>query len=759
MKRKHSAAIRQQPKNLKVSSGSEAGDVEEDRSLLKDDVVEELVFDDDLPCETVSTLMRSMSDDNLVMFFNLVGNISDLLDALNLMGLYDDVDDDYDVLHGNNDETIAAVGECSLIEDESINSADAVDSLVDVTEDDLIQLAAETEQDDGEKEDLIEGLRTLRFGSQEEVVISLKSKFMEMNDKKEDILESDEDIDAESNKDDLVLSPKKSKTCPASSFKNVLKNKSALEKSNLGSERPRAESTTGQESHVSTSKPKKSRSMPDIVDEKKSFASARKIFEKQSSCSQIAPKPKAPWLPSGRRILPKPEKFFSPSSPKPSTDAPSKGLRQRVLTRAAEINKKPTPTEKKSSSKTAKRPRAVSKTIEEKSKIFSNEPRYGVVYSRPADSSNSTKRPPWRYGKSKAPSVALPTIKPFIMRKATRKHELGLNREQLKDLQSGLSKVLDHTHQSCPSTPARFASLASSPLGRIPFSASRAASATFASSNSPQTEYHGCEVCRLKEAMRNSPVSHKLKNAPHRCSSQTNITRLSTVPESKPKVAKKQQSIPRTHSTAASLKKEVAPASKKKKDFSSPVLPGAVSTLLFVLLLISFILFFHTSINTFLLYHIGLATAVRFSYHCYQINMNTVNNPSAVKSGSFTEHLHVQATTTWTRLSKISWKNAVSQCHFFPRNSAVATTVLARMLEDGLSLSNFVYNQYSRFASHCLDNLPFLTQMQRRLGLFLLAGIALYFAPYYPLPFVTAFVSAAFVPSIFVLFRPLQTSD
>lgn len=728
-----------------MSKNSDAGDVvEECQHALKDYCFDESP-DGDISCEEVLCLIVLMSNDDLVMFLNLVCNILDLMDVLIYMGLYDD--DDY-VLGKNDYDVVEDENSCHAHCEDASDSYGG-DSILDVTEDDLLQLATETEQDEGEKEDLIQGLRTLRFDSQEEVVISLRSKFMELNDKKEEMIESDEELPTSPDPDnDLVLSPEKYKTCPASSFKDVLKGKSSVGRTSLGSERSRAESTTSQEPPISAPKPKKSRSMPDIVDEKKSFSHARKMFEKQSSASNVTPKPKVPWLPSGRRIAPKqkPDKFFSSSTPKPTPEVSSKGLRERVLTRAAELNKKPAAAEKKSPSKTVKRTRAVSKTIEEKAKLFSNEGKYGVVYSRPTESStNSAQRPPWRYGKSKAPAVSLPTIKPFIMRKTTRKHELGLNREQLKDLQSGLSQVFDHSHRSCSSPPARFGSLASSPLNRIPSSASRVASATFASSHSPQTEYQGCEVCRLKEAMRNSPVSHKLRSTPHHCATPTSASPAAKAVPEKPKQAKK--SLKKSTDTNT---KVVSPKSNRQINFLSSAVPLVLS-LLFFLFLISLVLFFYFSFNIFLLYHMLLATALRFLYHCYRVNSNdTVSDQqthlTADPRRSLSTYFYTKVITGWRRLSKIHWKDAVFQCHFLPYTAAAVRNVFSLLARDFVSLGRYVFDQYSYLGSLCFKNLNALSNVQRYVFFFLVIITAFFFFINYFLLFLTTAMLAAFIP-------------
>ena len=542
LKRKHLAAMRQQPKSLKVSSTARSVERDSDGAQTRDELpgTGALAHSADwndgcivsgcscLRC--LNALVSGMDVGELWSLFNVLGNLLDMMALLkscgvyaNLLPLEDAVDCDV-----TDDDVSAILNENSLF--------------VDVTEEDIIQLAAETQQDDQETEDLLEGLRTLHYGKQEEIVISLRSKFVDEKDSDEEEASEDHEDEPDGKDDDPdFLPPEKSRTCPASSFKALLApgTSAPRKKSDSGVDKPRSQ-TVHDGKPVEGTLQHKSRSMPDIGAKPPPRVSTRRpaLLHKNVSCADISSKPKrAPWKPTG--AAPKPAKFFAkaPIGRDQTGEAAKKGLRQRVLTRAAEWNKKVD--DDKTVSKPERRTRTVSKSIQEKSKAFVDKPhQYGVVYSRPSPAKPDAKRPPWRYGKSIAPAVALPTIKPFIMRKAARKHELGLNRDQLKDLQSDLSKVLDHS-RSCGNSPAQYRTSMLS--GRLASSASRVSSATYASSSEPQVPYVGCEVCRLKEAMRNSPVSHKLKSVPHKCSSTQDLRSVAPkeAASAKPNAAKK----------------------------------------------------------------------------------------------------------------------------------------------------------------------------------------------------------------------------
>ena len=732
----------------------EAQKLSTDANNQNEDAVNEDVLngndleDDCVPLDAILSLVCVMPLDRLLALLHVVDNILDLMSSLSDLGFYDELCEDVDYVDEDQD----------LVSDDDRCSHAGDACTIDVTEDDLIQLAAETQQDDGEKEDLIEGLRTLKRDTQEEVVICLRSKFIEMKTNKEELNESDEDLldeedaDVIKEEDDLdLLPPEKYKTCPASSFEAALKNRSAPKGSDSELERPRSGTTAAVNSPPSTAAPKKSKSLPDIVEDKKSYpqvSRARKIFEKASSQANLSSKPKAPWIPTGKhispKIKPKPAKFFT-STPKPTPESPTKGLRKRVLTRAAEINKKSVDDEEKTTTKYGRKPRSLSKTIEEKAKVFLNESKYGVVYSRPANvAGSSEKRPPWRYGKSKAPSVPLPTIKPFIMRKAARKHELGLNRDQLKDLQIGLSQVLDHSHQSCPAAPARFNTLASSPLGRIPSSASRAAAATYASSNKPQKDYQGCEVCRLKEAMRNSPVSHRLKSAPHRCSSQPNLIK---VPAVKPKIAVKPKQQSKSKLTVA-----LAPSDKTSKDepFHSYIVPVAVFSSFFFLLLSSFFSFFYFSLVLNFFFHLGLIAFFRSSFHC--LNTEPKNTAFLLKSWQkliklpfvvIPLELYEEGKSLWVYLSKIFWKDAIATVRkHLPENFSQIMLIFRLLLQDVQHLGLLMCQQYRNIGSYFNTQLQFLSPPQRYLGYLCLLVTVFVLVILYPIPVLLAAFTA-----------------
>ena len=705
-----------------------------------------------------------MRAERLRMVLSVVENILSVIDALSVLGFYDPLCSIVDFVDEDVDLT-------SDLEEEEDRCSHAGDSCtIDVTEDDLLQLAAETQQDDGEREDLIEGLRTLKFNAQDEVVICLRSRFIDINTKKEELNESDDDILDESDapvspkEDELdLLPPEKYKTCPPSSFEAALKNRSGLPKgSDSDLERTQSESTYVQEQTApSTTVPKKSRSLPDIVDEKKTrtLVKGKKGFEKTSSQVNLSSKPKAPWIPGGKHIVPKaklkPAKFFS--TLKPTSESPPKGLRQKVLTRAAEINKKSTDDDK--NTKYVRKPRSMSKHIEEKAKVFTNASKYGVVYNRtnPVPSSPE-KRPPWRYGKSKAPAVPLPTIKPFIMRKAARKHELGLNRSQLKNLQSDLSKVLDHSHhQSCPGVPGRFNSLASSPLGRIPSTASRVAAQTYASSNKPQTEYQGCEVCRLKEAMRNSPVSHRLKSAPHRCSSQPSL--MTITPSAKPKAAVEpeiQSASPEPPiqdedvTVTDDLEKPKEIFYLPKPPFYSLVVPVTVFSLYFMLLFFSLTVFFRFSAIVCLLYHVALGFAIRFFYHCFNADpRNTVflsklyrrlaRYPTVV----IPLEIYPEGKQLWRYLSRIYWKDALSfVISFLPKTYSSFNSIFKLLFQDGRHLVVFLYQNYLNFATTFRDHIFRLPLLKRILTICLLTAVIFFLLYFFPQSILVTFLLA-----------------
>ena len=725
---------------------------------------------DCMSLDTALLVVSRMPVANLLSLVHVLDNILDVMSVLDSLGFYDnlcDVAEDEDPLDLH--ERVSATQE----------SHDDNSCTIDVTEDEILQLAAETEQDEGEKQDLMEGLRTLRKGAQEEVVLCLRSQYIDIDSKKESNESDDEsaggdhednsveDTEDLSQDNELVLlPPEKYKTCPASSFAAVLKSRTESVKGfESDIERPRSESTSTTaklEVPSSSSVPKKSRSMPDIIDEKKQsppVSSTRKLFEKSTSSANVASKARAPWRPSGKnvapKVKPKPAKFFTPV-PKNVPEPNVKGLRARVLTRAAELNKK-TGEEDTKSSKFVRKPRSVSKSIEEKTKLFSNEAKYARVYTRPTHAQNSTeKRPPWRYGKAKAPAVPLATIKPFMMRKAARKHELGLNRDQLKDLQSGLSQVFHHSHQSCPSTPARFGSLASSPLGRIPSSASRAAAATYASSNKPQTEYQGCEVCRLKEAMRNSPMSHKLKSAPHRCPSQASLTpKVVAVKTKKPKKTKllRDSDVP---AKSGSSRKKI-----KEAPFYSVMVPIAVFSLSFLLLFTSLATILTASFNMAVFHHVVIAAILRISFHCYAVK---ARNPvdfgklalECTEAGLFNAPplLYKKAYKLWQYLSKIYWKDAISYTvNYCPRTITEFRTILYCVMQDSACITSFMYNHVFLGLSILAECVQVLSPGNRQIFLMLLCLAGFIFAFYYPLPFFFSLLSTSLVPTLLSRFR------
>ena len=772
MKRKHATAVRQQPKNLKVSKKGHRDIQKLTRESLTNCAKEPVIQDvngnllnaDSVSVEELLLLVSGMESERLWMLLNVVENLLSVMDALYALGFYDDLCPDLEFVDEENNwiSDREVEGHCS-------HGGDGC--TIDVTEDDLLQLAAETQQDDGETEDLIEGLRTLKFGAQDEVVICLRSRFIEMNAKKEELNESDEDLLDEHDDSDVPISPKeddldllppeKYKTCPPSSFDAVLKSRSALPKgSDSELERPRSETTSVQK-QPSSSTPKKSRSLPDIVDDKKThtyISKTRKGFDKTSTVSLSSSKPKAPWIPSGKHIAPKvnpkPDKFFS-SNLKSASDSLSKGLRQRVLTRATEISKKSADEEK--ALKQMRKPRAMSKNIEEKTKVFSSDSKYGVVYNRTTRSPRSPeKRPPWRYGKSKAPAVPLPTIKPFIMRKAARQHELGLNRTQLKNLQSDLSKVLEHSHHaSCSVSPARFSTLASSPLGRISSSASRVAAATFASSSKPQTEYNGCEVCRLKEAMRNSPVSHRLKNTPHRCSSQQSITTINVAPAN-PKVVKpKSQSSPQLPNTVVDEEVEKPKATFNYSDpkqhvYHSVVVPITVFSFSLMLLLVSLMMVLSFSSVDCLLYHFSQAIVLRFFFHCFNTDPSNTIFLSHLWQKLIESYaiiipleLYEEGKKLWFYLTKIYWKDALSFVFSsLPKTSTSFCDIFKLMFQDGRYLASSLNNNYTTLISYFRDQIQRLPLAQRIVSLLIWVALTLLLSYFYPGLTLTTFLLA-----------------
>ncbi|XP_076805783.1 uncharacterized protein LOC143449455 isoform X2 [Clavelina lepadiformis] len=775
LKRKHMAAVRQQPKSLKVSCQLDTQAVgascvlekthQSDEGLLMHDIdVANNIctlsdIDDGIGVSVgdVLVMIPQMNVDNLMQLCHIICNLLDVMDVLLALGFYDELVD-VDVLVDVNGNV-----QLNLVPNQSELS------LVDVTEDDLLQLAAETEQDELEKEDLIEGLRTLRCGSQEEVVISLKSKFMEDDDKKVIVEESEDDdlqsgIEPQSHsakEDELMLPPEKSRTCPASSFAALLKPSSAPVRKVSDGDIDKKSSPIKQRKTLSReqSGPKKSKSLSDIVEHDKKLKTRKSVGVLKTS-SNYAKLAKAPWRPSGiaPNITPKPEKFFTSASKTTTSESPKRGLRERVLTRATEINKKD---DEKEPTKPNRRSRGMSKSIQEKAKLYSDEIKFGTVYSRPSPTNSDTKRPPWRYGKTMSPVVPLPTIKPFLMRKTTRKYEVGLNRDEMKDLKSGLSKVLEHSHRSCATPPARFGSLASSPLGRVSSSASRAAAATYASSNEPQTEYHGCEVCRLKEAMRNSPMSHRLKSAPHRCSSLKTMTVKASDKKSEEFLAKKKQKSVDKPDIGES--NENAIETFENDEFSSIVVPLAgLSTLIFCFLL-SVVVICRYPIDVSFLFVTTAVILIRLIGHCVHLNNPNFLQSFKKKFGQTPlskRPLLVmrEAKFMWNTLHAVYWKDALHYIVDTIPNNVHGLHKIFQCLSDDLEIVlHLAFQRFSvinSLASNISNRIPPHHRHYYFTAAVLLLGLLVMMYPAYS--FYTC-LTVIFIPAIFNYLLRLTT--
>lgn len=461
-----------------------------------------------------SVFLKLLSVDEIWSICSMLENICRLTDTLLCFTYcitHDDIDVNFNIGEESDD---ISMGSSALSSSQS-------EAAFDVTEEDMIQLAAET-QNWQEQENFIENLNTMRKEHQEEIIISLKPKIFFSKSKNnllsiaseasltaltgeddtdEDLLSDDDDLTLSSNtsssisirsesEDELELLPReKCQTYPA---KKIVK-----EVQEPVMQRTRSvnfQDATKQEKKV----PKKSRSLPDVAEETKGL--------RKKQAKKPSPIKTPPWLPSGT-----------------TAESKNKNLRKKVLTKAAEWTRKSMDHSDNSKPfrKTGNKGK-ISQSILEKTKIFSDKTNIATVIRRQtSNAANNKPKLPWGYGGRKNISTKpLPTLKPFVLRKAAKKHELGLNRSQLQDLKSGLSKVLVHDFSSCPTTPNKFSSLGHAPLNRIiPSSAPRprVENATYSSSSESQTEYQGCEVCRLKEAMRNSPVSHKLKQTTHHC--------------------------------------------------------------------------------------------------------------------------------------------------------------------------------------------------------------------------------------------------
>ncbi|XP_077966917.1 uncharacterized protein LOC120341823 isoform X1 [Styela clava] len=556
LKRKHLAAIRQQPKSLKVSGASDksassrrsnflsgGSSAVKKKSTRKQDNKKESKmspsksskFSDcvdvcnDMMCElcglaSLLNMVDCLREDDLFSIYNILSNLICLNDLL----IDFQLDDEFEEASKNFKENGRTHEENEFTESSSYSMTDAIN----ITEEELMQLAAET-QDEEEQKNLCVGLNTMRKGGQEEVVLRLRSKLLfsksNLDDAEVDLHAddtSDEDMGLDEDSDTLdsipesLTSPTVSEAAEDSDTLDLLPPE--LCKTYPGIKMPspeevvteRSRSRSGvadsrQKEPKSPEKPQKSKSFPDVT-------KGHLKENKPKKSSKLKP-----WIPSG-------------SSGSLSMADSSKDLRQKVLTRAAEWSRNSAGLNTGAGKTSSKR--NISKNILERTKIFSGSSNIATVIRRmsPAKPKKSQdERPPWRPTTTSTPVKPLPTIKPFVMRKATRKHELGLNRSELQNLKFGLHKVLDHEQGSCQSKPYRSQSLNNSSFGRV--ASSKALNAqpaqTFASSNEPQTDYQGCEVCRLKEAMRSSPMGHKLKQTPHHCADTTKtITPAENIP-------------------------------------------------------------------------------------------------------------------------------------------------------------------------------------------------------------------------------------
>ncbi|XP_078488236.1 uncharacterized protein LOC100185876 isoform X2 [Ciona intestinalis] len=729
LKRKHLAAMRQQPKSLKVSSGgldTTQRNMVEQTEMDKDGVYGCCMVDG--VWYGVVGMVCGLDVSECWLLFNVVENLILVMEEMDHLGFYDD-------LVGMEDEV--DLGFCEDV----CSSGDASDSssLVDVTEDDLIQLAAETEQDDGEKEDLIEGLRTLRFGSQEQVVISLRSKFIEDKDIPDDDDEEDGVKDEDTN-DDLVLPPEKSRTCPASSFAEVLKPPQVSQRKSSDGDLEKLPKMKSDAQSV----PKKCKSLPDIAEKGKKSPTKVKKARKSFATSEATTRQSKPVWNRGKFVpVVKPAKFFGNSlSPKSGNqiESPKKGLRERVLTRAAEWNKKTD--ENKQVIRSPQKPRGISKSIQEKSKMFSDEIKYGIVYTRPSSNVNGVEKKPWGYGAGKTPPTPLKTLKSFVMRKAPpKKHELGLDRNQLKNLQSGLSKVFNHSHKSSCSPLS--SSLSSSPLGRVSSVSSRLTSATFSSSNEPQAEYQGCEVCRLKEAMRNSPVSHRLKSTPHRCSSQTQLidpeTRSSNKTSSKLELKQKKSSSPPKSSSKKIKSSEKLPEKEKSSVFSSPILPCIVFGIVAFILIISLYSLVYCSWKVVFITFSLIALLLRFTQHCFTFQtpknktFDVLTKYKILPILQIPPNIQRDITSIWSSLSSIPWQDGIkSAIQYLPTTSPAWVYISQQFTEDFKSLLHLIKQRLSFLTSimgYIMHNIPPAQQQYFIMAAFVTLLLLLYIFP------------------------------
>ena len=145
---------------------------------------------------------------------------------------------------------------------------DDLSTCVDITEEDMITLAMQTQQDAGEQEDLIEGLKTLR-GDKHEIVISFRSHMMDAIDDEEDDDVGEDDMSSatddatgggdDSSSQELDMLPiEKCQTCPSATFQKALKEHNNRQR--------RSESFVAADTAAEV--PKKSRSMGDIPGDK-----------------------------------------------------------------------------------------------------------------------------------------------------------------------------------------------------------------------------------------------------------------------------------------------------------------------------------------------------------------------------------------------------------------------------------------------------------------------------------------------------------
>lgn len=688
LKRKHLAAIRQQPKSLKVSEapksrpslpvkpallrkgnkGPSVGTVNTAKTVFsksgnvaksgfvkqrsktfsggsspkKTNQGKPIVRDGGLKfsgercknekCELCSVayilyILTRLSEQDLWSVYNMLENLLTIYDLLLDLADVEPLDEEEDSLQ-----------EDSLFVDEDTEDASITDA-INITEEDLLMLAGET-QGEEEQKDLMFGLSTIRTENQEEVVLRLRSKLFFRSYKDEvsgsnltavqtgSDTSDDEDSGLEEDSDDfinLVASPLPSPIAKDQSAQDddedildvlppeLCQTYPGIKKLQSGdSERQRSMSSVTPQAAKKVAEPKppkKSQSLPDVTEEKEKKISSMYLStitagRKSPESTPLSTKPGKlkPWIPSGNGGM--------LSTPNYSTP---KDLRQKVLTKAAEWNRKSVDS---SSLRKHTIKKQISNSILEKTKVFAGSSNIATVYRRSSGKQNHdrSERPPWRNGKPATPIKSLSTIKPFVLRKASKRHELGLNRSQLQDLKTGLHKVLDHPVNSCHSTPSKFSALSHAPLSRVPSVArtSDVASPTFASSNSPQTDYQGCEVCRLKEAMRNSPVSHKLKATPHHCSEQSEEVESPSSKASSPKVSKKfVLTVPSTlkkrksTSESESGKENTTPSEIKKSLNVKGSRSGTVVHLWVTWLLI------------FLIVFVSLFSAFLWNYHPY----------------------------------------------------------------------------------------------------------------------------------------------